>query len=212
MQRTSPMLAPAALLAMLMWLPGAWAHAANNEHAAHHAAASQGKPDGAIALNLGDTLLKDQDGRDVRLISDVLGQRVTVVNFIYTTCTTVCPVSSHTMAQLRQRLGARVGSEVQLVSITVDPLRDTPVRLKAYAATHGASNGWHWLTGPKGSVDAVLKAFGAYTPNPDDHPALTMIGAAGGRIWTRLYGFPSVDELKAQVERALAASVAVSRP
>lgn len=212
MKRNCPMLAAAASLSMLMWLPVAGAHAADNGHAADHAGASQGSAAGAITLRLADTLLKDQDGRGVRLLSDVLDKRVAVVNFIYTTCTTVCPVSSHTMAQLQQRLGARVGSEVQLVSITVDPLRDTPARLKAYAATHGASNGWHWLTGPKGSVDAVLKAFGAYTPNPDDHPALTMIGEAGGRTWTRLYGFPSVAELQAQVERALAASVAASRP
>jgi len=182
------------------------AHAAKDEHAAHQAAAAQAKVGGTITLTLADTVLKDQDGREVRIVSDLMGQRVTVVDFIYTTCTTVCPVLSATMAELQRRLGARVGADVQLVSITVDPLRDTPARLKAYSAysaKHEAGSGWRWLTGRKSDVDDVLKTFGAYTPDPESHPAMVMIGDAGGRNWTRLYGFPSVDDVQAQVDQAL---------
>lgn len=177
-------------------------HAAHDSHAARQAAAPGG-PAGTITLKLADTVLKDQDGRDVRLVSDVTGSHVTVVDFIYTTCTTVCPVLSATMAALQRRLGARVGADVQLVSITVDPLRDTPARLKAYAARHEAGSGWRWLTGSKRDVDSVLKTFGAYTPDPESHPAMVMVGDAGGRSWTRLYGFPSVDDVQAQVDQAL---------
>lgn len=191
---------------------GLAAPATAHDHGAHDARRAAVAPASGVALRLEDALLRDQDGRAVRLKSDVLGKRVAVVNFIYTTCTTVCPVSSHTMSQLQQRLGARVGAEVQLVSITVDPLRDAPARLKEYSARHGAADGWRWLTGPKSSIDAVLKAFGAYTPSPEDHPALTMIGEADGGTWTRLYGFPSAEELQAHVDRALAARVAANRP
>lgn len=165
-------------------------------------------PAAGLRLRLADTPLQDQDGRELRLKSDVLGGRVAVVNFVYTTCTTVCPVSSATLAQLQERLGARLGERVLLVSITVDPLRDTPARLKEYSARHGAGPGWRWLTGRKGDVDAALKAFGAYTPNPEDHPSMTLVGDADGGQWTRLYGFAGVDELLAQVERALAVQVA----
>jgi protein SCO1/2 len=178
-------------------------HAGHDPHAAHWAAAAQGKAGGTITLKLADTVLKDQDGRDLRLVSDLMGQRVTVVDFIYTTCTTVCPVLSATMAELQRKLGARVGKDVQLVSITVDPLRDTPARLKAYSAKHEAGSGWRWLTGNKGDVDSVLKTFGAYSTDPESHPAMVMIGDGEGRTWTRLLGFPSVGELQAQVDLAL---------
>ncbi|MDH4290082.1 MAG: SCO family protein [Aquincola sp.] len=204
MQRSRPHLAPAALLCALMGFSLASAHEMHDSHAAHRAAASPTKSGGAITLRLADTVLKDQDGRDVRLVSDLVGQRVTVVDFVYTTCTTVCPVLSATLAELQRQLGARVGQDVQLVSITVDPLRDTPSRLKAYAASHQAGSGWHWLTGSKGDVDGVLKAFGAYSPDPESHPAMVMIGDGAGQTWTRLLGFPSVGELQAQVERARA--------
>jgi protein SCO1/2 len=175
-------------------------------HGGHDAAAA--KPAAGLRLRLADTPLQDQDGREVRLKSDVLGKRVAVVNFVYTTCTTVCPVASATLAQVQERLGGRMGEHVLLVSITVDPLRDTPARLKEYAARHEAGPGWRWLTGRKADVDAALKAFGAYTPNPEDHPNMTLVGDADGGQWTRLYGFAGADELIAQVERALAVQVA----
>jgi len=200
--RTAGLLCAAALAA---GLPNpARAHDAG----AHDPSKAAKAPPGSVQLRLADTLLRDQDGRELRLRSDVLGKRVAVVNFVYTTCTTVCPVSSATLAQLQERLGARLGTQVQLVSITVDPLRDTPARLKEYSARHEAGGGWLWLTGSKANVDAALKAFGAYTPNPEDHPAMTLVGDLEGARWTRLYGFPSADELLAQVERALALRVA----
>lgn len=178
-------------------------HGGHDSHAALRAAATPGKAGGTITLKLADTVLKDQHGRDVRLVSDLMKRRVIVVDFIYTTCTTVCPVLSATMAELQRQLGARVGEDVQLVSITVDPLRDTPARLKAYSAMHEAGSGWRWLTGKKSDVDSVLKTFGAYTPDPESHPAMVMIGDVGGRTWTRLYGFPSVAEIRAQIDLAL---------
>jgi len=226
MQRVKLIVGPLAVLSALLWAPIASAqddgatrqvlaandthsghdgHATHDPHAAHRAAAAAGqsKSSGTITLKLADTVLKDQDGRDVRLMSDLMGQRVTVVDFIYTTCTTICPVLSATMAELQRKLGPRVGKDVQLVSITVDPLRDTPARLKAYSARHAAGGGWRWLTGSKSDVDSVLKAFGAYTPDPESHPAMVMIGDGEGRTWTRLLGFPSVAELQAQVGLAL---------
>lgn len=184
-----------------------------HDKAAHGASAARetsARPVG-VQLRLPDTRLVDQDGREVRLASDVLGKRVAVVSFVYTTCTTVCPVLSATMSQLQRRLEGRLGEKVRLVSITVDPQRDTPARLKEFSGLHGAGEHWRWLTGRKSDVDAVLKAFGTFTPNPEDHPSVTMIGDAEGRRWTRLYGFPSVEEVLAQVEHALAAPIAGQR-
>jgi len=170
-----------------------WAHDAHE----HHAPATA---PGAAKVVLRDAPLADAGGKRVRLAHDVIGERIAVVNFVYTNCTTVCPVSSATFQQLQQRLGPRLGKEVVLVSVTVDPLRDTPQRLREYAARYEAREGWVWLTGAKPDVDSVLQGFGAYTANFEDHPAMVLIGDARAGAWTRFFGFPSVDELMTRID------------
>jgi protein SCO1/2 len=190
-----------ALRAALGFGAGLLAPLGLHAHGAHeHHKAAQTQP-ATAQVDVPDAPLVDASGRQRRLKSDVMGERVVVVNFVFTTCTTVCPVSSAILAQVQERLGAQLGSDVQLVSITVDPLRDTPARLKAYAAKIGAGPGWTWLTGRKDVVDSVLRAFGAYTARPEDHPAMMLIGSARTGKWTRMYGFPSAPEVLAEVVR-----------
>jgi protein SCO1 len=168
----------------------------------HHMATAAPAPSAAKVVLRGEKLV-DASGKRVGLAKDVIADRIAVVNFIYTNCTTVCPVTSATFQQLQGRLGASLGKDVVLVSISVDPLRDTPERLLAYSGRYEARAGWAWLTGTKFDVDAVLKGFGAYTPNFEDHPAMVLVGDAGG--WTRFIGFPSVDQLLARVQTLRAA-------
>jgi len=168
----------------------------------HHAPAAVPPPSAAKVVLRGEPLV-DASGKRVRLAKDVIGDRIAVVNFIYTNCTTVCPVTSATFQQLQKKLGPGLEKEVVLVSISVDPLRDTPERLQAFAGRYQARAGWAWLTGAKPDVDAVLKGFGAYTPNFEDHPAMVLVGEAGG--WTRFLGFPSVEQLLGRVEALRAA-------
>jgi protein SCO1/2 len=179
---------------------GVTAALAARAHEAHHQNHDAAKA-GVVKVSLSEGPLLDQSGRLVRLAKDVIAERVAVVNFVYTACTTVCPVSSATFSRLQVELGAALGKEVVMVSITVDPLRDTPQRLREYAARYGAREGWVWLTGAKREVDEALKGLGAYTPNFEDHPAMVLVGdAAGG--WTRLFGFPSVEQLLERVAAA----------
>lgn len=163
----------------------------------HHPAPAAAPSTAKVVLR--DAPLLDASARRVRL-AEVIGQRIALVNFIYTTCTTVCPVSSATFQQLQQRLGERLGKDVVLVSVTVDPLRDTPQRLREYAGRYQAREGWVWLTGTKPDVDAVLKGLGAYTARFEDHPAMVLVGDARGGPWTRFFGFPSVDDLMARID------------
>ena len=166
---------------------------------AHHHAAEAPAP-ASVKVVLRDTPLLDASGKRVRLAQDVIGARIAVVNFIYTSCTTVCPVSSATFQQLQQKLGGRLGKDVVLVSITVDPLRDSPQKLREYAGRYEAREGWVWLTGAKPDVDSVLKGFGAYSARFEDHPSTVLIGDARGGAWTRFFGFPSVEELLARID------------
>jgi len=181
------------LLAGIAFCLTARAHDPAHHHAAEAAAPASAK----VALS--DAPLLDASGKRVRL-AQAIGARIAVVNFIYTSCTTVCPVSSATFQQLQQKLGPRLGKDVVLVSITVDPLRDTPQRLREYAGRYEAREGWVWLTGAKPDVERALKGFGVYTANFEDHPAMVLVGDAGAGKWTRFFGFPSVDELLARID------------
>ena len=160
--------------------------------------------DAAARVEVPDVELVDQDGKAVRVRSLVLAGKPVVVSFIFTTCTTICPMLSTIVSRVQSNLGDRAGREVSLVSISVDPGRDTPARLRAYAARHHSGPGWTWLTGGRGAVEQVLRAMGAYTPSFTDHPPMVLVGdGAGG--WTRLNGFPSQSAIVAQVDTYAAA-------
>lgn len=186
--------------------PVALAHDPAHEH---HSVASPSAAGAKVVLH--DAPLLDASGKRLRLAPDVIGERIAVVNFIYTRCTTVCPVASATFQQLQGRLAAALGRDVVLVSISVDPQHDTPERLREAAGRYRAGESWVWLTGAKSDVDNVLKGFGAYTPNFEDHPAMVLIGDARAGTWTRYFGFPSVEELAARVETMQAARAGKGR-
>lgn len=170
-------------------------------HEAHHHPANTVKPGAAetVRVKLPDTLLTDQDGRSVRVAADVFGDRIVVVDFVYTSCTTICPIASALLAQVQQRLGERMAQDVRLVSFSVDPVRDTPPRLKAYAQRYDSGPGWIWLTGARPQVDEALRAFGAWTPNFENHPPLVLVGDAKAGRWLRFYGFPTPEQVTAAV-------------
>ena len=151
-------------------------------------------------VDLRDRPLVTQHGEEVMFVSDVIGDNIVVMDFVYTTCTTICPVLSALFTQVQGKLGDAVGDEVVLVSVTVDPVRDTPQRLKAYAQKHRSGDGWVWLTGPKTTVDDVLTGLGAYTSNFEDHPSMVLIGDGRTGEWKRLFGFPSPDRIMELVD------------
>jgi protein SCO1/2 len=189
---------PAALAALLL-AGHARAEDAPPCHAPGATADAATPTDAGARVEVPDVELVDQDGKTVRVRSLLQSGKPVVVSFIFTTCTTICPMLSTIVSRVQEKLGDRVGQEVSLVSISVDPARDTPARLKAYAARHHAKPGWTWLTGGRGTVEQVLRGMGAYTPSFTDHPPMVLVGdGAGG--WTRLNGFPSQATIVAQVD------------
>lgn len=133
-------------------------------------------------MPLPDVPLVDQDGRPVRLEEDLIGSRVVALNFVFTTCTTACPLLGVRFGQLQHELGARLGKEFGLVSISVDPANDTPERLKQWLARYDAGPGWSFVTGRKPDIDRVLKSLGVYTPSKNDHPsAVVFLDGRTGR-------------------------------
>jgi protein SCO1/2 len=186
-------------LALTTAMTGVRAH---EGHAQHQQAANAPS---TVRIKLPDTTLTDQHGKTARFKSDIVSDRLVLINFVYTTCTTVCPAQSALFADLQQRLGDRVGREVSLVTITVDPVRDTPMRLKTFSAQFQAGPGWSFLTGRKQAVDEVLTSLDAYTPSFADHPAVVLVGDPRSGEWTRFFGFPGSDQLMAKVDQLKAA-------
>ena len=170
------------------------------DHSAHMQMMQQKNSTSSHAnISLPDAVMVTQEGENVSLTDDVIGDRIVVVDFVYTTCTTVCPVLSAIFTQVQHKLGERVGDDVIMVSISVDPLRDTPARMKSYASKLGAGEGWVWLTGQKQTVTEVLVEFGAYTPNFEDHPSMILVGDGNSGQWARYLGFPASDQIVEKV-------------
>jgi protein SCO1/2 len=180
-------------------------------HDAHAAAPASATPSAEARVEVPDVELIDQDGKPVRLRTLLSGDKAVIADFVFTTCTTVCPMLSAIMVRMQDRLGGRLGKDVTMVSVTVDPARDTPAKLKAYAKKWKARQGWVWLTGPKDVVDQVLKGMGAYTPNFQDHPPMVLVGDGRTGGWTRFNGFPNRDLILARVDEIAGGSVVASR-
>lgn len=177
----------------------ALAHSAD-EHAGH-GATSQNSGSEKTQVKFADVTLVDQNGKTVQLEKDLINNKIVVMSFIYTSCTTVCPVVSSIMGKVQKQLGARVGSEVQLVSISIDPQRDDAKRLNEYARTFQNGPGWSWLTGSTQSVNETLKGLGSFSGDFKNHQPLILVGDGNSRHWTRYYGFTDPLVLSREVEK-----------
>lgn len=150
-----------------------------------------------------DVVLIDQDGKSQRLYSDLMKDRVVIVNAMFTTCTSVCPPMNHNMEMIQERLGDRLGKDVVMLSLTVDPATDTPTVLKAYGAKFHAKPGWYFLTGKKENLDFALRKFGQVIQKPDDHTTLIIIGNDRTGLWKKAFGMAKTGELIEVVETVL---------
>jgi protein SCO1/2 len=148
-------------------------------------------------------LVRD-DGKTVSLASVLDDGRPVVLDFIFTTCTTICPVLSENFALLQKKLGAQA-DKVHLVSISIDPEQDTPERLSEYARRFHAGPEWRFYTGTTQASVAVQRAFEAYRGDKMDHTPATFLRAAPGRPWVRIDGFASSEELAREFHELVAA-------
>ncbi len=148
-----------------------------------------------------DVVLVNQDGKKVSLKTLLETDKPVVVDFIYATCTTICPVLSAGFASLQRRLGPDCG-KVQLVSITIDPENDTPQVMKQYLERYRAKPGWQFLTGSRDDIDDVMEAFNAYFPNKMTHLPLNFIRSSVDGKWIRLFGFMSSRDFLAECRKA----------
>jgi protein SCO1 len=170
---------------------------ATNEHA-HHVASVSATNRTTATYEIPDVRLTRQDGAVVKLNEELNDGRPVVLSFIYTSCTSVCPLISHTLSQLQGKLGDQAG-RVHLVSITIDPEQDNPARLREYAKSFNAGPEWQHYTGTLAASQSVQRAFDVYRGNKMDHTPATLIRSMPGAQWTRLEGFASSDQMLSEL-------------
>ena len=172
-------------------------------HAAHGQKPEAARDASPAQKYFTDVELVNQDGERHRFYSDVLKGKTVVIYAFFTTCKSVCQPMSRNMEKVQEALGERVGRDVFLVSISVDPLTDTPARLKEYAQKFHARKGWTFLTGKKENVDWALYKVGQYVESKDDHTTIWIIGNEATGLWKKALGLAKAEDLTAVVESVM---------
>lgn len=150
-----------------------------------------------------DVILVNQDGEEMRLYSDLIQGKVVVINSFFTTCTGVCPIMIKKFTEIANALGDRVGKDVHLISISVDPETDTVPRLKEYAERINAPAGWYFLGGPKKNVDQALTKLGQIVSARENHKNIFIIGNARTGLWKKAFGLAPGEEILRIVEEVV---------
>ena len=132
----------------------------------------------------------DQNGKQLNFFTDLIEGKSVAINFVFTTCTAICPSLTATFRRVQQEARTR-GLDVQLISISVDPTVDTPERLHDFAKKFKAEPGWTFVTGDKVEIDSLLQALGVAVVNKNDHTPMILIGNEVADQWTRTYGLSS---------------------
>ena len=140
------------------------------------------------SLRIPDVPIYDQNGRRFSFYTDLVKGKTVAINFIFTTCTTICPPMTATFRRVQQQLGERAGRDVYLVSVSIDPVTDVPERLHDFAAKFNAGPGWTFVTGSKTDIDSLLQALGAAVADKNDHTPMILVGNDATGHWTRAYG------------------------
>jgi protein SCO1/2 len=141
-----------------------------------------------------DVEVVTHEGKKVHFYSDLVKGNVVAVNFVFTNCSTICPVSGALFAALQKEHG-----RVHFISISIDPTVDTPQRLKSWSKQFRTQPGWTLVTGSPDAIQQLVRALGGPTGRPQDHQPLTLVGSDLTHNWSRLYGFPGSAKLGAVV-------------
>jgi protein SCO1/2 len=166
-------------------------------------AQSSGGEQSAAQKYFTDVALVNQDGETVRLYTDLLKNKVIVINTFFTTDETTSPPMSHNLERIQEAFKERMGRDLFIISLTVDPETDTPARLKEYAAKFHAVAGRIFITGKKENVDWALHKLGQYVEHKEDHQTIIIVGNERTGLWKKAFGLAKAGDLIAVVRSVL---------
>ena len=201
-------LAPVVSACLLLWAgsSGADETAPDADPHAHHHHMMQAPPPvtrRTVNYAVPEVTLVRSDGAHVTFGHELDDGRPVLLDFIYTTCTTICPVMSQTFAEVQKRLGTDA-AKVKMVSVSIDPEEDTPARLTEYAKRYQAGAQWSFYTGTTEASIVTQRAFDAYRGDKMNHSPVTFFRSAPGQPWVRLDGFATPDAVLGEIHTQVA--------
>jgi len=155
-----------------------------------------------------NVLLLNQDGRAIHFYDDLIrGDHTVAINFIYAQCGDICPMTMANLAKVQELLGDRLGREVRLASISIDPVRDSPAVLKGYAERFDVRAGWQFLTGRPNDIDLIRRTLGVYDRDPakdrdkSQHTGMLVYGNQARGRWSRVSALADPRRIVASITR-----------
>ncbi len=160
----------------------------------------------SLSIKLIDHTMIDTHNNSLQLVSDAMAEHIVVMNFIYTDCSTVCPVSTNIMKAVESRIteDPELRDKVRLITLTLNPSKDTPDKMKDYSQKHGnASDHWLWLTGKSQAVNESLMGLRAYTAELETHSSVILVGDPQTNHWTGFYQLPDPEMIVSRLRKYL---------
>jgi protein SCO1/2 len=139
-----------------------------------------------------NVMLYTQHGKPVRFYDDLVKDKAVVINFMYSGCGEICPANTAELARINDLLRERMGRDITMLSVSIDPVADTPERLKSYWEAFGAKPGWLFLTGKPAEIERLRRDLGAYDldpavdADPSQHSGMITVGNDRTDRWTAL--------------------------
>jgi protein SCO1/2 len=148
-----------------------------------------------------DVTLVNQEGARVKLRELMADGKPTFVQFVFTSCPTICPILGAIFSNFQTKLGP-AAEQIRFVSVSIDPEHDDPTKMKAFLQRYNAKDNWTFLTGSRDDIQAVQNAFDAYANNKMSHSPLTFFSSPSDKNWVRIGGFIGAAELVAEYQEA----------
>lgn len=184
----------AAALLSVFAMSSVLAHEQHDHHKMQDMATKQPIKLSTVSYTIPSIQLVRDDGTQIDLAQELDDGRAVVLNFVFTSCTDVCPLTSEMLSQFQTKLGKSL-DKIHIMTISIDPEHDTPATLKKYAAKYNAKSQWNFYTGTLDASIEAQKAFQAYNGDKMNHVPATYLRASPGKPWQRIDGFVSPEEL-----------------
>ena len=136
-----------------------------------------------------NVVLQTQDGKKVRFYDDLLKGKIVIINAMYTVCSGICPFNTASLRSVQEALSERVGKDIFIYSISLQPELDSPAALRDYAKKYGAGPGWTFLTGKRADIELIRRKLGFYDSDPvadaniANHAGIFRIGNEARERW-----------------------------
>ncbi|MGE5321921.1 MAG: SCO family protein [Actinomycetota bacterium] len=150
-----------------------------------------------------DIEVTDQNNHKLHFYRDLVKGKTVAINFIFTTCTTICPPLTANFASVQRQMLKRGEKDLHLISVTVDPENDTPAKLKSYSEMFKAQPGWTFVTGTRSQLELLWNAFSITAGNKLDHSPTVAIGNDPRHQWLFASGLNSPEKLSKVIDSVL---------